>query len=268
MKTALAYDVDEGECLDIQTLHGPVTFQAKECGNTWGFYKGGQEKGKGKEVQATGSGSHSAAASKAPTKSALKPPKQTRTLTPASVAAKAVRQRSQMDVDKEVDSDDDDDDQGPGENPDEEVVVQEEGTPEEDEPVPQTKGKTKKAKGKTAHPSFMFTGPASGGAKSISARPTRAEKTLTSTTYLQHLERAKSHVREELGSSLKQVATHYQQCLGVTGAAIVAEDGTPLNAAEDPRATSARRRESFGWALTGRCVVRVTLVTGQRLHTW
>ena len=107
-----------------------------------------------------------------------------------------------MDVDKEVDSDDDDDDQGPGENPDEEVVVQEEGTPEEDEPVPQTidKGKTKKAKGKTAHPSFMFTGPASGGAKSISARPTRAEKTLTSTTYLQHLERAKSHVREELGS--------------------------------------------------------------------
>ena len=75
MKTALAYDVDEGECLDIQTLHGPVTFQAKECGNTWGFYKGGQEKGKGKEVQATGSGSHSAAASKAPTKSALKPPK-------------------------------------------------------------------------------------------------------------------------------------------------------------------------------------------------
>ena len=71
MKTALAYDVDEGECLDIQTLHGPVTFQAKECGNTWGFYKGGQEKGRGKEVQATGSGSHSAAASKAPTKSAL-----------------------------------------------------------------------------------------------------------------------------------------------------------------------------------------------------
>ena len=57
--------------------------------------------------------------------------------------------------------------------------MQEEGTPEEDEPVPQTKGKTKKAKGKTAHPSFMFTGPASGGAKSISARPTRAEKTLT-----------------------------------------------------------------------------------------
>ena len=266
MKTALAYDVDEGECLDIQTLHGPVTFQAKECGNTWGFYKGGREKGRGKEVQATGSGSHSAAASKAPTKSALKPPRQTRTLTPASVAAKAVWQRSQMDVDKEVDSDDDDDDQGPG--TDEEVVVQEEGTPEEDEPVPQTKWKTKKAKGKTAHPSFTFTGPASGGAKSISARPTRAEKTLTSTTYLQHLERAKSHVREELGSSLKQVATHYQQCLGVTGAAIVAEDGTPLNAAEDPRATSARRRESFGWALTGRCVVRVTLVTGQRLHTW
>ena len=68
--------------------------------------------------------------------------------------------------------------------------------------------------------------------------------------------------------SYKQVATHYQLCLGVTGAAIVAEDGTPLNAAEDPRATSARRRESFGWALTGRCVVRVTLVTGQRLHTW
>ena len=61
MKTALAYDVDEGECLDIQTLLGPVTFQAKECGNTWGFYKGGQEKGRGKEVQATGS--HSAAAS-------------------------------------------------------------------------------------------------------------------------------------------------------------------------------------------------------------
>ena len=58
------------------------------------------------------------------------------------------------------------------------------------------------------HPSFMFTGPASGGAKSISARPTRAEKTLTSTTYLQHLERAKSHVREELGSSLKQVCNY------------------------------------------------------------
>ena len=72
-----------------------------------------------------------------------------------------------MDVDKEVDSDDDDDDQGPGENPDEEVVVQEEGTPEEDEPVPQTKGKTKKAKGKTAHPSFMFTGPASGGPRQV-----------------------------------------------------------------------------------------------------
>ena len=95
MKTALAYNVDQGECLDIQTLQ---TFQAKECANTQGFYKGGQAKAKGKEVQATGSGNHSVAANGAPTKSALKPPKQTRTLTPASVAAKAARQRPQMDV--------------------------------------------------------------------------------------------------------------------------------------------------------------------------
>ena len=96
----------------------------------------------------------------------------------------------------------------------------------------------------------------------------RAEKTLTSTTYLQHFERAKPHVREELGFSLKQVATHYQQCLAVTGVAIVVEDGTPHNAEEDPRGTSARRRESFGWAMTGRCVIRVTMVTGQQLHRW
>ena len=37
MKTALAYNVDEGEFLVIQTLHGPVTLQGKEYGNTWVF---------------------------------------------------------------------------------------------------------------------------------------------------------------------------------------------------------------------------------------
>ena len=108
------------------------------------------------------------------------------------------------------DSDDDDEgDQAIGETPDEDVV--EEHDLEEDEPVPEPKSKPKKAKGKATHPSFIFTGPSSGGARSISARPTRAEKTLTPTTYLQHLERAKSHVREELGASLKDLATHYQQ---------------------------------------------------------
>ena len=137
-----------------------------------------------------------------------------------------------MDVDKGGKDDDDEGDQGTPETPKEDVV--EEGTPEEDELVPEPKGKTKKAKGKASHPSFMFTGPAFGGARSISARPMRAEKTLTSTTYLQHLERAKFHVWEELGSSLKQVATHYQQCLAVTGAAIVAEDGTPTMPKRSP----------------------------------
>ena len=73
--------------------------------------------------------------------------------------------------------------EGTGETLGEDVV--EEGTPEEDEPLPEPKGRTKNAKGKGSHPSFIFTGPASGGATSISARPTRAEKTLTSTTYPQ-----------------------------------------------------------------------------------
>ena len=121
---------------------------------------------------------------------------------------------------KDSDDDDDEGDQATGETFDEDVV--EEHDWEEDEPVPEPKGKPKKAKRKATHPNFIFTGPASGWARSISARPMRVEETLTSTTYLQHLERAKSHVSEELGASLKQVSTHYHQCLAVTGLAIVA----------------------------------------------
>ena len=77
-----------------------------------------------------------------------------------------------------------------------------------------------------------------------------------------HTEWANSRVSEELGASLKHDATHFQQCLAVAGRAIVDEDGTPLNPNEDPKATSARRREQFGWALIGRCVIHVTLFLG------
>ena len=71
-----------------------------------------------------------------------------------------------MDVDKDRDDDDDEGDRGTGETPEEDVV--QEGTLEEDEPIPEPKGKTKAAKGKASHPSFMFTAPASG----ISGCPT------------------------------------------------------------------------------------------------
>ena len=69
--------------------------------------------------------------------------------------------------------------------------------------MPKPKARTKVTnqphKGKPKHPSFLIEGPASGGSTSISAKPTRKEKTLASASFQMHWDRAREIIREQSG---------------------------------------------------------------------
>ena len=91
--------------------------------------------------------------------------------------------------------------------------------------VPKPKARTKVTnqphKGKPKHPNFLIEGPASGGSTSISARPTRKEKTLASASFHMHWDR----VGRTSGSSWVAVYSNWRT---TTKAASTLED-VPLS---------------------------------------
>ena len=150
-----------------------------------------------------------------------------------------------------------------GEEGDEEVEYGDEEEEEEEEveesevpEMPPPKSAMKKGKKKAA---FMISGPAKGGQRAISARPTQREQRTTSTTFLHNWERAKQQCHEILGCSATQVRHHYRQCLDKTGPLCVDESGNPF-VGEVAKVYSGGLRESFLWAVSARLEVGLSVI--------
>ena len=122
----------------------------------------------------------------------------------------------------------------------------------DDSPGPKPKARTKVTKeghkGKAKHPSFLIEGPASGGSTSISARPTRKEKTLASASFQGHWDRARETIWEQLGCSVQQLAHLYKSCLDIGGCGVVDTAGEQLEG-EPARLLSAKLREKFAFCI-------------------
>ena len=125
----------------------------------------------------------------------------------------------------------------------------------DDNPVPKPKARMKVTKeghkGKAKHPSFLIEGPASGSTTSISARPTRKEKTLASASFQGQWDRARENIREQLGCSVQQLAHHYKNWLDIGGCGIIDTAGEQLEG-EPARLLSAKLREKFAFCIQGR----------------
>ena len=106
---------------------------------------------------------------------------------------------------------------------------------------------------------FMISGPARGGQRAISARPTQREQRTTSTTFQHNWDRAKQQCHEILGCSAAQVRHHYRHCLDKTGPLCVDESGNPF-VGEAAKVYSGGLRESFAWAVSARLEVALSVM--------
>ena len=278
MQQSLGYEVDTGECLDIDTM-GSSTIKADQVGNQWAYYTGGEG---------------SSCSSKSKTQAAAAPTLQQQQLikrqhpkrqqpatggttggketrhytTQITAAASAARQRehARMDVDAEHTDDDlfeDEADAMDEDNPGQSSKGGDEDPPDDDDDdgdesfttVPKPKASTRVTnvpnKSKAKQPSFLIEGNASGGSTSISARPTRREKTLASASFQIHWDRARENIREQLRCTVQQLAHHYEKCLNVGGCAIVDTAAEQLNG-KPARLLSAQLRETFSFCIQGR----------------
>ena len=274
MPQPLGYEVDTGECMDIATM-GSTTIKADQVANQWGYYTGGEgtssssSKGKKQAAAAPTSQQQQLIQQQQPKRQQPTPGgKQTRHYTPqiAAAAASAARQRGEgMDVDECTDEDEnfeddpaeamDEDDPAPGRKGGDEDPADADDDDADDNPGPKPKARTKVTKeghkGKAKHPSFLIEGPASGGSTSISARPTRKEKTLASASFQGHWDRARETIREQLGCSVQQLAHHYKSCQDIGGCGVVDTASEQLEG-EPARLLSAKLREKFAFCIQGR----------------
>ena len=128
----------------------------------------------------------------------------------------------------------------------EEDEQEEQHEPQVLEVPPPKSAMTKKESGKKKA-AFMIIGPAKGGQRAISARPTQREQGTTSTTFLHNWERAKQQRHKIVGCSAAQMRHHHRHCLNKTGPLCVDESGN-LFVGEAAKVYSGGLRESFAWA--------------------